>query len=198
MMADLSKDDNSSPPAGRGILVRALWSFFSAFFLKNPLNPSSGIKAGLLRLFGAKVGKGVVLKPSITIRHPWNVEIGDFSWVGEGARLDSPGKIRIGKNCCISQDARLSAENRDGADPASETIVKPIVVEDGARVGAGATVLPGVTVGSHANIGAGSVLLQDAEPRKTYAGNPAQAVKVKTIQDVGEPSPKVIVKIRGW
>jgi len=198
MMVDLSRDDYSPDRVERGRLARVLWSFFNGVFVKNPLNPSSGIKAGLLRLFGAKVGKGVVLKPSIDIRHPWNVEIGDFSWVGEGARLSSPGKIRIGKRCCISQDACLCAGYRDGAEPASGLIVYPIVIEDGARVGAGATVLPGVTVGSHANIRAGSVLKQDAEPCKTYAGNPAQKVIERAIRDKGGPSPKVIVKIRGW
>jgi acetyltransferase-like isoleucine patch superfamily enzyme len=66
-----------------------------------------------LRLFGAKIGQGVVLKPSINVKYPWHLEIGNYSWIGEGAWFDSLAPIRIGSNCCISQGvyfclARLS------------------------------------------------------------------------------------------
>jgi len=77
----------------------------------------------------------VVFKPSINVKYPWKLEIGDHSWIGEGAWLDSLAPIRIGSNCCISQGVYFCTGNHDWTDPAFGLIVKPIVIEDGAWVG---------------------------------------------------------------
>ena len=177
MRVDLSQYDNSSFNPGRGILVRALWYFANVLLLQNPLNPLSSLKVLLLRIFGAKVGKGVVLKPSINVKYPWNLRIGDHCWIGEGAWLDSLAPITIGHHVCISQGSYLCTGNHDWSDPAFGLIVKPIVVEDGVWIGARALVMPGVTLGSHSVVTAGSVVTGDTEPRMIYAGNPARALK---------------------
>jgi putative colanic acid biosynthesis acetyltransferase WcaF len=182
MRVDLSKFDNSWYKPGRSFAVRTLWHFVNAFFLQNPLNPSSGLKVRLLRLFGAKVGKGVVLKPTINVKYPWNLEIGDYSWIGEHAWLDSLDKIKIGNNCCISQGVYFCTGNHDWTDPAFGLVVKPITVEDGAWVGARATVLPGVTIASHSIVAAGTVMSKDTEPYMIYSGNPAVAVKERVVR----------------
>lgn len=179
---DLSQFDNSWYDPGRGYLVRSLWHLVNALFLINPLNPSSALKGSLLRLFGARIGRGVVLKPSINVKYPWNLEIGDHSWIGENAWLDSLAPIRIGSNCCISQGTYFCTGNHDWSDPAFGLIVRPIIVEDGAWVGARATVLPGVTVGACSIIAAGGVVARDTEPGMIYSGNPAVAVKKREIR----------------
>ena len=184
MNTDLSKFNNSWYRPGRGFFVRLLWHFTNALFLQNPLNPSSGLKKVLLRLFGAKIGQGVVLKPSINIKYPWNLEICEHSWIGEGVWLDSLAKISIGNNCCISQGVYFCTGNHDWSDPAFGLVVKPIVIEDGAWVGARATVLPGVTVKSHAIVSAGSVLSKDAEAFTIYVGNPAQPSKERKMRAI--------------
>ena len=181
---NLSNFDNRWYAPGRGLCVRTLWFFFNAVFLQNPLNPSSWIKVTILRLFGAEIGKGVVLKPGINVKYPWNLQIGDHSWVGENVWLDSLAQISIGNNCCISQGAYFCTGNHDWTDPAFGLIVKPIAVEDGAWVGAQATVLPGVTIGSHSIVTAGSTVSKNTSPSMIYAGNPAQTVKVREIRDV--------------
>ena len=178
----LSAFDNSWYNPGRGFIIRIAWHFANALLLQNPLNPSSCLKIVVLRLFGAKIGEGVVLKPSINVKYPWNLEIGDYSWVGENAWLDSLAFIKIGSNSCISQGVYFCTGNHDWTDPAFGLIVKPITVEDGAWVGARATVLPGVTVRSHSIVAAGSVIGKDTEPYKIYAGNPAVAVKERRIK----------------
>lgn len=183
MPSDLSKFDNSWYHPGRSICVRLLWHLTNAFFLQNPLNLSSGLKVFLLRLFGAKVGQGVVLKPAINVKYPWNIEIGDHSWIGEEAWLDSLGLIRIGNHCCISQGVYCCTGNHDWTDPAFGLIVKPIIIEDGAWIGARATVLPGVVVKSHSVITAGSVLAKDTEVYSVYAGNPAVKVTVRKMRE---------------
>jgi putative colanic acid biosynthesis acetyltransferase WcaF len=181
---DLSKFDNSWYDPGRSFAVRTLWHLINALFLQNPLNPSSQIKIKLLRLFGAQIGQGVVFKPSINVKYPWNLEIGDYSWIGENTWLDSLDKIKIGNNCCISQGAYFCTGNHDWTDPAFGLVVKPIVIEDGAWVGARATVLPDVTIASHSIIAAGSVASKDTEPFMVYAGNPAVPVKKRVIKSV--------------
>lgn len=149
MTVDLSTFNNSWYNPGRGFLIRTLWHFVNALFLQCPLNPSSKLKIIILRMFGAKIGEGVVLKPSINVKYPWNLVIGNYSWIGENAWLDSLAPITIGSNCCISQGVYFCTGNHDWTDPAFGLIVKPIIIEDGAWVGARATVLPGVTVKSH-------------------------------------------------
>ena len=72
--------------------------------------------------------------------------------------------------------------NHDWTDPAFGLIVKPIVIEDGAWVGARAIVLPGVTVAAHSIVTAGSVITKDTEPYMIYAGNPAVKVKERKIK----------------
>ena len=181
MRVDLSRYDNSSFNPGRGSLVRALWYFANVLLLQNPLNPLSSLKVLLLRIFGAKVGKGVVLKPSINVKYPWNLRIGDHCWIGEGAWLDSLAPITIGSHACISQGSYLCTGNHDWSDPAFGLIVKPIVVEDGVWIGARALVVPGVTLGSHSVVAAGSVVAGDTESRMIYAGNPALALKERKV-----------------
>lgn len=186
MLIDLSQFNNSWYNPGRGILVRTFWHFFNALFMQNPLNPSSKLKVFILKIFGAKIGLGVVLKPSINIKYPWNLEIGDYSWIGEGVWLDSLEKIKIGNHCCLSQGVYFCTGNHDWTDPTFGLIVKPITVEDGAWVGARVTVLPGVTIGSHSILAAGSVVSKNINPNTIYAGNPAQAVKARKIGEAAE------------
>jgi putative colanic acid biosynthesis acetyltransferase WcaF len=179
---DLSQYDNSWYRPGRGFLTRTLWHYVNVIFLQSPLNPSSLVKRIVLRWFGAKVGTGVILKPGISVKYPWNIEIGDYSWIGENAWLDSLDKITIGAHACISQGAYLCTGNHDWSDPAFGLIVKPITVEEGAWVGARAVVLPGVTIANHSVIAAGAVITGNTEPYTVYSGNPASAIKTRVIQ----------------
>lgn len=189
MRVQLSGFNNSWYNPGRGILVRTLWHFINALIMQNPLNPSSKLKVFFLKIFGAKIGLGVVLKPSINIKYPWNFEVGDYSWIGEGAWMDSLEKIKIGKHCCISQGVYFCTGNHDWSDPSFGLIVKPIIVEDGAWVGARATVLPGVTVASHSIVTAGTVMSKNTEPYMIYSGNPPSPIKKRHIQDAGGEQP---------
>lgn len=181
MIVDLTQFDNSCYSPGRSRLVIAIWYFVNVLFLKNPLNPSSKFKVVLLRLFGAKVGVGVNLKPSINIKYPWNLEIGDYSWIGENVWIDSLDKVRIGNNVCLSQGTYLCTGNHDWSDCAFGLVVKPVEVEDGAWVGAGAIVLPGVTIATHSVITAGAVVSQGTEPYMIYSGNPAVFIRKRVM-----------------
>ena len=183
MPVDLSRFENSWYDPGRGFVVRTVWHLMNALFLINPLNLSSGLKVIVLRLFGASIGEGVVIKPGVNVKYPWRLTIGDHTWIGENAWLDSLDHIRIGSHCCISQGVYFCTGNHDWTDPAFGLVIKPIVIEDGSWVGARATVLPGVTVASHSIVTAGTVMAKDTEANMIYAGNPPVVIKERVIRE---------------
>ena len=190
LSVDLSSYRN--PPnhdKGRGIAVRVVWHFVNALFFENSLNPSSGLKVALLKLFGAKIGTGVVIKPGVNIKHPWFLTVGDNAWIGERAWLDNTfAPITLGANVCVSQGVYLCTGNHDWTDPAFGLLERPLTIEAGAWIGAGAKVLPGAYVASHAVVAGGAVLSKPTEPYMIYAGNPAVAVKKRVIANT-EPLP---------
>lgn len=166
---------------GASRVKQVLWYFTNGLFFINPLNPSSGLKIFLLRLFGAKVGVGVNLKPGINIKYPWKLSIGDYAWIGEKVWIDNLGAVRIGKSVCLSQGAFLLTGNHDYTSTSFDLMIKEIVLEDGVWIGARAVVCPGVTCGSHAVLSAGSVATGDLESFTIYQGNPAGIIRERKI-----------------
>ena len=183
---DLSRFDNGSFDRGAGKIKEALWLLASfVLFRLCPFN-FSALKRGVLRAFGARIGRGVVIKPKVAITFPWKLQVGDYVWLGEECWLLNLEKIVIGNNVCISQRAFLCAGSHNYKSPWFDLIVKPIAVEDGAWLGAGSWVGPGVTVRSHAVLTAGSVASKDLEPWGIYQGNPAVPVKKREIGETTE------------
>lgn len=173
---DLSAFNNNWYNPGGNVFSRACWFWCNSVFV-NSRFPFSGFKKFVLRLFGAKIGKGVVIKPNVNVKYPWNLVVGDHSWIGENVWIDNLDKVNIGANCCISQGAFLLTGNHDYSKPAFDLIIKPIVLEDGAWVGAKSVVCPGVTVKSHAVLAVGSVATSNLEEWSIYQGNPALKVR---------------------
>ncbi len=136
----------------------------------------------LLRLFGAVIGKGVVIKPSVNVKYPWLLEIGDDAWIGEQVWIDNLVKTVIGSDCCLSQGAMLLTGSHNYKNPAFDLIAEPITLENGAWIGAKAIVCPGVTCGSHSVLAAGSVATGNLKPYTIYQGNPATEKRVRNIQ----------------
>lgn len=178
---DLSQFNNNWYDPGAGLIKRTIWYFVNAFVLKSAM-PFMGIKKTLLQLFGAKLGTNLTLKPHVSIKYPWKLEIGDHVWIGENVWIDNLGKVKIGNNVCISQGALLLSGNHDYTKKTFDLIIKDIVIEDGAWIGAKATVPQGVTIGSHAVLSVNSVASGNLEPYCIYRGNPAVKVKDRIIQ----------------
>ena len=88
MKTNLSKYDNSWYDPGAGLVKRTLWFIVNVVFFQCPLNPFSSLKVFLLRLFGAKIGKKVCIKPSVNIKYPWRLFVGSNVWIGESVWID--------------------------------------------------------------------------------------------------------------
>lgn len=136
-----------------------------------------------MRFFGAKVGIGVVIKPKVNIKYPWNLEIGDHCWIGEEVWMDSLDYIVLKNSVCVSQGAYLLTGNHDYTISSFDLITKPIVLENGVWIGAKSIVIPGTIAEQHAVLSVGSVSPKHMLAHTIYRGNPAQAVKTRTIHD---------------
>ena len=156
------------------------WYMTSALLFHSGFIPFSNILVFILRAYGARIGKNVRIKPGIRIKYPWKLTIGDFSWLAS-CHIDNLENIIIGKNVCISQEAMLLTGNHNYKTVSFDLAAQPIILEDGAWIGAKGLVCPGVVVGSHAVLTAGSVANRKMESYMIYQGNPAVIVRKREI-----------------
>ena len=181
LKTDLSKFNNSWYKPGRSKIVMAVWYLVNQAVFRSGF-PLYGVKRVLLRMFGAKVGKGLVIKPHVSIKYPWKLSIGDNVWIGEGAWIDNLAQVTLKDNSCISQGAMLLCGNHNYKRTSFDLIVGEITLDEGAWVGAQTVVCPGVKLGSHSLLAVGSVATVNLEPYSIYQGNPAVKVRDRVIK----------------
>ncbi|HTQ54356.1 MAG TPA: WcaF family extracellular polysaccharide biosynthesis acetyltransferase [Bryobacteraceae bacterium] len=179
---DLSRPDNSEYQKGRSALVQALWYFTGLPLLRSHLVPISRLKCAVLRLFGAKIGRGVYIKPGVRVKFPWYLTVGDFCWLGEDLWIDNLAAVEIESDVCISQGAYLCTGNHDWTTPNMKLFRRPIRIESGSWIGARAILCPGVVIGSGSVIAAGSVVTREIGPYQVWAGNPAVYVRERRLK----------------
>ena len=160
---------------------RTLWYFTNMLFFKTLLPVPSGMKVVLLRVFGAKVGQGVVIKPDVNVKYPWFLEIGDYCWIGEGAWVDNLALVKLGNNVVLSQGSYLLTGSHNYKKKSFDLILGKIVIEDGVWIGAKSIVCPGVICKSHSVLAVGSVATNDLENYMIYQGNPAKPKRSRVI-----------------
>ncbi len=166
------------PPNFRGrsgIAVQVWWLVQATLFRCSP-QVMYGFRRWLLRLFGAKIGKGVHVRPSVTVPYPWKLKIGDYSWVGDHAVLYCFAEITIGNNVVVSQKSYLCAGTHDYRIPSFDIQAFPIVLEDEVWLAADVFVAPGVTVGKGTVVGSRSSVFSDLPPMMVCVGSPARPV----------------------
>lgn len=160
-----------------GKLKEISWYFIKMFFFLSSFPWPSSLKASILRMFGAKVGTGLVLKPRVNIHMPWKLEIGNDVWIGEEAFLLNFEKLTIGNNVCVSQRAFLCGGNHNFKDPTMPYRNGPITLEDGCWVGASVFVAPNVTIGIDTVVSVCSVVIKNLPSNSIFKGNPAEFVR---------------------
>lgn len=164
-------------------LARAAWNLvWFLFFRPTPRAFLYGWRRFILRLFGAKIGKGVHVLPSCKVWQPWKLTMGDFSCLSENVDCYSVDQITIGTQAVVSQGAFLCCASHDITSPIMELTYKPIVIGPQAWVAAKAFVGPDVTIGEGAVVGACAVVTKDVEPWTVVAGNPAKFIKKRVIR----------------
>lgn len=153
---DLRKYKNSGFDRGASLPKQACWLVISNVLISSWL-PGSRWRRFILCLFGAKIGRAVVIKPGLTIKFPWRLSIGDNSWIGENTWIDNLAEVDIGKNVCISQGVYICTGNHDWSKETFDLTVKPVVLYDHSWACAFSKLTPGVTMEEGAVLALGCV-----------------------------------------
>lgn len=154
---NLASYNNSSFNPGRGTIVRIAWYYVSLIFLESGWFPVSSLKCWLLRRFGATVGTGVVIKPHVRVKYPWQLVVGDHCWIGQEVWIDNLACVTLESDVCLSQGVYLCTGSHDHRSPTFELKTAPITIQHGAWIAARAIVLGGAVVGRGEVVGAGAV-----------------------------------------
>lgn len=159
-------------------VARVLWAFVTPLFRLSP-RPMWGFRRSILRLFGARVGTNAHVYPSVRIFIPWNLNIGEYSAIGDRVILYALGPIKIGDRATVSQGVHLCAGTHDWRSPEMPLEKRPITLGTGVWVAADAFVGPGVVVGAYAIVGARAVVMHEIRPNAIVVGNPARVLKIR-------------------
>jgi len=176
-MIDLSGYTTGAFQRGASPLKEAAWHAVRALFFLNPIPWPSELRVALLRLFGAAIGEGVVIRSQVNITFPWRFSAGDHVWIGEEVLILNLAPVAIESNCCISQRAFLCTGSHDFSSPAFSLRTEPITIRQSSWVAAAAFIAPGVEIGPGSMVAAGSVVLATVPPGTIVRGNPATVVK---------------------
>ncbi|UEG52647.1 WcaF family extracellular polysaccharide biosynthesis acetyltransferase [Mucilaginibacter daejeonensis] len=173
----LEKFDPGDFDRGASKVKEILWYLTKVVFFLSALPYPNKIKIIILKLFGAKVGKGVIIKPRVNIHFPWKLKLGDHVWIGEEVFILNFETTNIGNSVCISQRAFLCGGNHNYKDPAMPYRNGPITLMDGVWVGACCFIAPNVTIGADSVITAGSVVTNNIHGNGIFKGDPAVFIK---------------------
>ncbi|MCC6422986.1 MAG: colanic acid biosynthesis acetyltransferase WcaF [Phycisphaerales bacterium] len=180
---------HQSPWSTMEKIKRVIWMITRATLFRHSFHNWYGWRRFLLRGFGAKVGKGVRIRPSATIEIPWNLSIDDGAIIGDHAILYSLGKITIGRHCVISQYAHLCAGTHDHSQRSFPLLRPPIVLEEDVWIAADAFVGPGVTIGARSLLGARGSVFKDLPPGIIATGNPPPPNKPRLLEGAPDQIP---------
>lgn len=174
---DLSRAPGERANWGRPRVFVYLWALTELVFVSSGWQVSSRLRVAILRMFGARIGQDVIFRPRTRVKFPWNLEVGDRAWIGEGVWIHNQDRVTVGHDAVLSQEAFITtgshAHRRDMA-----LLTKPVVVEPGAWVTTRSIVLGGTKIGRSAILSPNSVAgpNQVLQPGGIYSGNPSSKV----------------------
>lgn len=174
------KYENNIP---KSVLARRLiWEIVWALvFRPTPRWAMHSWRRQILRVFGAKIGRGCRIAPSCFIWAPWNLRMGDYSALGDNVDCYTMANITIGSKVAVSQRAFLCTGSHDITSLRRPLITAPIQIEDHAWVAAEAMVFPGVIIGAGAVVGARSVVTHDVPAWTICAGHPCRPIRPRAL-----------------
>jgi putative colanic acid biosynthesis acetyltransferase WcaF len=163
-------------------IQRTVWAIFYVLLFRYSPRPFHGWRSFLLKAFGATVGKGVHVYPSVKIWAPWNLVLGDQCGIASGVTLYSQGKIFIGRKTVISQGTHLVAGTHDYTKPGFPLIAMPITIGNNVWIAAEAFIHPGITIEEGCVIGARAVVTKDMPGWMVCAGHPCKPIKPREME----------------
>ncbi len=162
---------------GASTLKEGLWVFIKWMFFQGAFPWPSALRVAFLRIFGAKVGNGVVIRSGVNITFPWRLEVGSHVWIGEQAFLLTLAPVVIENSVCVSQRAFLCTGSHNYQKPTFDLKTAPVTLRHGSWIAAQAFVGPGVEIGEGSVVAAGAVVTENVPARVVVKGNPGVIVK---------------------
>lgn len=157
---------------GRPKIVQAAWLATQSLLMGWWVPPT--VRAAVLRLFGARIGRGALIRHRVRVHWPWKLVVGDNSWIGEGTWILNLEPVTIGHDVCISQDVLLCTGSHNRMSETFEFDNGPITIGDNAWLAIRATVLRGVCVGEGSVVGANALVCADVPPGSVVLAPAAQ------------------------
>ncbi|WP_019505446.1 hormogonium polysaccharide biosynthesis acetyltransferase HpsU [Pleurocapsa sp. PCC 7319] len=171
-LVDLSSYNLSNFNLGKPKWFVMVWWLIQALLFPLSLHNHNNFRCFILRLFGAKIGKDVVIRPTARITYPWKVDIGNYTWIGDDVVFYSLDQIKIGSHCVISQKSYLCTGSHNIEDKSFSLITAPISIGNGTWIATDCFVAPGISVGSNSVIGARSSVMKSIPARQVAWGSP--------------------------
>jgi len=162
---------------GKSLFTVQIWRIVNCTIFRFSPSFFNGWRRSILRIFGAKIGKDVLIRQSAKVLYPWFLEIGDYSWIGENVNLYSMAKITIGKNVVISQNSYICSGNHDYSKETFDIFAEPINIEDEVWVSSDVFIAPNITIGFGTVVGFRSTVTKDLPSKMICYGNPAKPIK---------------------
>jgi putative colanic acid biosynthesis acetyltransferase WcaF len=178
---DLSKARGARAAWDRASWVVYLWALCELLLVTNPFQVSSDVRVRVLRLFGAKIGEGVIMRPRLRVKFPWKLSVGARSWIGEDVWIHNQDRIEIGSDVVVSQGSFLTTGTHAfRSDMALET--RPVVIEDGVWITTRCVVLAGSRIRRSALVLPNTVVSGEV-PAGTLFGTPSGLVVGQRFDD---------------
>ena len=169
-------------------IARLAWNWVWLLFFRPSPRLCHAWRSGLLRLFGAQIGRGCHIYPKANIWAPWNLICGDGACLADHVTVYSQATITLGRRSIISQGTHLCTGTHNYESPRFELVAWPIEIGPEAWVCAESFVGPGVTIGEGAVIGARSVVMKSMPGWMVCAGHPCRPIKPLVIQEDDLPA----------
>lgn len=168
-------------------ILRMTWNLFYQLLFRYSPRPLHPWRSFILRLFGAKLGRGCHVYPGVKIWAPWNLELGDYVGIADGVTIYNMAQVKIGDNVVISQGTHLCAGSHDFNTPNFQLITSPIFIANRVWLCAESFVGPGASIAEGSVIGARGVVSKSITvPWQVWAGVPVRKVgerdKAKVLQ----------------
>ena len=153
------KKFKNKPTHNTFLLKYFLWYVISALFFNSAI-PGNKIRVFLLKLFGSKIGKNILIKPNVRIKYPWKLIIGEDVWIGENVWIDNISTVTIGSNTCISQGAYICSGSHDFYDEEFGLLMQEVEIGSNCWIAAKSSIGPGVKIEDGSFIKFGSIVLK--------------------------------------
>lgn len=178
----LTSNVNISTFAGRLTYVCRvlLWTFPGRLLFSLTFHNWYGVRRGMLRLFGARLGHSVIVRPSVVITRPWNLIMLEHATLGDRSRVHCEVPVRIGARSTVSQYSVLDTSTRDVDLPGLPLMCRPIEIGDDCWIAADVYVGPGVRVGDGTIVGSRASVFADLPSWRIMGGEPLRELGVRT------------------